>query len=84
MKYICDTFFDINVPSQSLSFHLFILLFLVWFEPTCVKKSTRPMDLDGIIDKIKFTSPNLLELHAMHNKLVEEEKKAPPLHGNKW
>uniref|UniRef100_A0A1X7VBV0 Carbohydrate kinase PfkB domain-containing protein n=1 Tax=Amphimedon queenslandica TaxID=400682 RepID=A0A1X7VBV0_AMPQE len=64
ITYICNTFSQYNTP--------------IWFEPTCVRNSVKPIT-SGVIDKITYASPNLSELHCMHNSLVENEKQAPPL-----
>lgn len=60
---------------------MYMYFSIVWFEPTCVRNSVKPIR-SGVIDKITYASPNLSELHCMHNSLVGDEKQAPPLNGN--
>jgi len=40
---------------------------LVWFEPTCIRKSTKPLDmLQDLPGAIQVATPNLQELRNMH------------------
>ncbi len=44
---------------------------LVWYEPTCVDKAVKPIEVD-CLSKIAYSSPNLIELRSMYSALTGE------------
>jgi pseudouridine-5'-phosphate glycosidase/pseudouridine kinase len=65
IEYACHFASQYNIP--------------IWFEPTCVYKSVKPIQ-SNVIDKITYTSPNLIELHNMSSLLVGSLKAEPLKH----
>lgn len=72
--------FELKTTELSMSTFFFIV---VWFEPTCVLKATKPF-LMNCQHLITMTSPNLLELRSMHHSLTNMDMSTRQSAGNKW
>lgn len=71
--FVLNLMYQVSIYIIDYCVHQFLI---VWFEPTCIDKSIKPL-LAGIQDNITYCSPNLLELCNMYNILVNESKPLP-------